>query len=175
MINPFEFIKAYTIYDGSRLLLLIVAIYAVVVGYLWINNRDRRFITMITTSILVAIIVPLITPLVYSLSGSTIPLRNQTIYVMTHFINAISLFIYAVDFVKEQKDKRPDMDHVNRKHFKESIQIGLLITSFSVIIMPFVETGLLIAISNFGISAIIVLAVNHILARRVFFDPNDIK
>ena len=172
MINPLDFYKTYTSYDGIRLVAISLLIVGAVMAHAYIFTKHKRvqIVNLVSWLSLEILFLGSIT-VAKELFGVRIDLFAQVIYFAMLFVQALNLMLLTDFFIEEKRGKKFDIDHVSRKHFTFSLNLGLLILLTVSSGIVFIESRYIWVFIIMGINLLLQLVVTHFAVRSQLKEP----
>jgi hypothetical protein len=176
MINPLDFYKTYTTYDGVRLAFISLLIIGGVMLHAYIYTRSKKVqIVNVFSWLAMEIIFMSSILVVKNLFEVQITIMTQTIYFGILFLQGLNLMLLTDIFSSEKKSKNADIDHVSRKHFTFTVNFSVLIALLVSAGAIFMNIEYLWIILTLGLDAIILLGVTHLFVRKQLQEPFEMK
>lgn len=97
------------------------------------------------------------------------------ILLWTMSINMMNLVTLNSFFLKKRKSKDFDEDIINREHFSDTLKLLSFMCLFFSVLIAFTSGELQTILLLSGISSVLVLSLNHVLARIFFKDKKSEK
>ena len=167
------FSKVLETWTHYELIMLIGSILLLTVGGItsvWYFIRDKRSLFLAIISSISTLLIVVLTIFVSNLIGLSISEENSFIFLLTTTISVINLATLNNFLVKHRNRKDFDIDFVTREHFSDSLKLIFFICLFFSILIAFTNGEIRNIIIGTGISSILAISFNHLLARIFFKD-----
>lgn len=171
MTNPLSYyIKIYTNYDGSQLLIITGIILALMLTYSYWKTKSKELVLALLAGFIVSQVMFTLMVYIISLIGVGILPLVHLPFTAVKLLSLVNLGGLVDFYIEELAQKNFDPDHVTRMHFKLSLKHGVLALLLSVAAVPLIETPSLWLIIILGLGAVITVATNHLFARLLIVE-----
>lgn len=137
--------------------------------------RDKRsvlfsLVSAVTTNILIVLILSLVSLLNLGLSEG-----YSFVFLLTATLSVMNVTTLNSYLIKNRNKKDFDIDFVTRDHFTDSLKLTFFICLFFSILIAFTSGEIRNVLIASGVSSVLSISTNHLLARIFFKDKKSEK
>jgi len=148
-----------------------------IVGIVFVHffSKDKRSVLLsltsaITTNVLIALTLSIVNLLNLELSEG-----YSFVFLLTATLSVMNITTLNGFLIKNRKNKTFDIDFVTRDHFTDSLKLISFICLFFSILITFTSGDIRNILIASGISSVLSISTNHLLARFFFKDKENGK
>jgi len=172
MINPLNFYKTYTTFDGTKLAFISLFIIGGVMIHAYLYTKSKRVqIVNVFSWLAMELIFMLSILIARNIFEMQMTIMIQAIYFGILLLQAMNLMLLTDFFNAEVRKKGFDIDHISRKHYNFTLNFAILIALTVSAGAIFMNTEFTWIIVTLGIDAIVLLALTHLFVRTQLNEP----
>lgn len=143
--------------------------------FTWFFTKDKRSLLFSLTSFLSAIVLTILTISAIYLLDINISETYSFVFFLTVTLSTVNIWTLLSFFIKNRNRKDFDIDFATREHFSDSLKLVSFICLFFSILIAFINGDIRNILISSGISSILAVFVNVLLARIFFKDKKSEK
>jgi len=164
-------LNTWTQFEITRLILLTGGISFFLVLTSYYLTKDRRMIYLPAISILYqTVFFGVLIILFREFLQINLTEKHHLAYWIAYFINALNLGVLVGQYYSRMKDKKFDIDHVTREHFKSTFNSTLIVVLAFIAYSAFMTEPLKSTLIIAGLTGSASMLINHLLARSLLKD-----
>lgn len=145
------------------------------IAFTWFFTKDKRSLFFSLTSFLSAIVLTALTIFAIYLLDINISETYSFVFFLTVTLSIVNIWTLLSFFIKNKSRKDFDIDFVTREHFADSLKLVSFICLFFSILIAFINGDIRNILIASGISSILAVFANILLARIFFKDKKSEK
>ena len=156
-----------SVYESYNTILLVLAITAgtLLISLYWANSR-RTSVATVLSNLTGAVIPTAMLALLYFTPAVTVNNRYLFLFYLPLLLNSVILLLTIFEYIRLQKQKNFDIDHISRFHFNSSLSTGIAMILGALALIAFIPGELAFIISVSLLTTLLNLTATHLIVRR---------